>query len=70
MYGTAEGYERRREYFEYCATGIVLVGRLDVASANMGSRYFIKGRLCLYKSVGKKCEERLERGYWVVAAQG
>ena len=39
------------------ATGVVLVGRLDIASDNMGSRYQRR----LYKSVGKKGEECLER---------
>ena len=32
----------------------------------MGSRYFTKDIFGLYKSVGRKCEERLdsERGLW------
>jgi len=34
-----------QEDFEDCATGIVLVGRLDIASDDMGSRYFIKRTL-------------------------
>jgi len=43
--------EKGQEDFEYSATGIVLVGRLDVASNDMGPRYFIKYELCLYKSI-------------------
>ena len=53
--------EEDQEYFENYVTGVVLVGRLDIASNNMGTRYFIKDELCLYKSVGKKGEEFLER---------
>ena len=54
--------EEGQEYFEDCATRVVLVGRLDVASDDMGSGYLIKNRLCLYESVGEKCEEGIEGG--------
>jgi len=36
--------EEGQEDFEDCATGVVLVGRLDIASDNMRFRYFIKNR--------------------------
>ncbi len=40
----ANGKEGQQD-FEDCATGIVLVGRLDIASDDIGSRYFIKRTL-------------------------
>ena len=42
--------EEGQEDFEDCTTWVVLVGRLDIASDDMRSRYFIKNGLCLYKS--------------------
>ena len=65
MYETNGGHdgEEGQEIFKYCVTGIVLAGRLDIASDSdiMGSRYFMKNRHYLYKRVGNKCEESEER---------
>ena len=52
--------EEGQEYFENFATKIILVGRLDVASDNMGSRYFIKSGICMYKSVGYETHSRAD----------
>ena len=64
--------EEGQEYFEYCATGIVLVGRLDITSDNMRSGYFMKKETLLVQedrkekqTVGRDARAwTVSRGLW------
>ena len=53
--------EEGEEDFKDGATGVVLVGGLDVAGDDMGTGYFEKGELCLDESIREKGEQRFER---------
>ena len=59
--GAEEGCEWRKVPIECrgCVAWGVLVRRLHVACDNIRPWYLIKDKLCLYESVGKKCEEGL-----------
>ena len=46
------------------AAWVVLVRGLYVACDNTRPRYFMNDELCLYESVGGKCEEGQAQGRW------
>jgi hypothetical protein len=54
--------EEGEEDFKDGATGVVLVGGLDIAGDDMGTGYFKKCELCLDESIREKGEERFEGG--------
>jgi hypothetical protein len=54
--------EEGQKDFEDSTTGVILVGRLDIAGNYMGARYFKGSELCLDECVGEKGKEGLKHG--------